>query len=70
LANKKSAGTASATKTPNAGAVISTSRSDLDKTLSKALAQARTLGLTDFAATMLDHCIESLDGFTETVLAK
>jgi hypothetical protein len=70
LANKKSAGTASASTAPNAGAITSTSRSDLDKTLSKALAQARILGLTDFAATMLDHCIESLDGFTESVLGK
>jgi hypothetical protein len=28
------------------------------------------LGLTEFAAEMLDHCIESLDGFKETVLDK
>lgn len=56
--------------TPKSGKVTSTSRTDLDKTLSKALAQARMLGLTEFAATLLDHCIESLDGFTETVLDK
>lgn len=56
--------------TPKAGKVTSTSRTDLDKTLSKALAQARMLGLTEFAAEMLDLCIESLDGFTETVLDK
>ena len=56
--------------TPKSGKVTSTSRTDLDKTLSKALAQARMLGLTEFAATLLDHCLESLDGFTETVLDK
>jgi hypothetical protein len=52
------------------GAVQSTSRTDLDKTLSKALAQARLLGLIDFAAEVLDLCIDRLDGFTETVLTK
>jgi hypothetical protein len=52
------------------GAVQSTSRKDLDKTISKALAQARLLGLTDFAAEVLDLCIDRLDGFTETVLDK
>jgi hypothetical protein len=49
-----------------AGAVTSTSREDLDKTLSKAIAQARILGLTEFAAQVLDVAIESLDGFKET----
>jgi hypothetical protein len=68
LVNKKS--DAKKEATPKAGKVTSTSRTDLDKTLSKALAQARMLGLTEFAATMLDHCIESLDGFKETVLDK
>jgi hypothetical protein len=68
LVNKKSEAKNDAT--PKAGKVTSTSRTDLDKTLSKALAQARMLGLTEFAATMLDLCIESLDDFTETVLAK
>lgn len=48
-----------------AGEVKSTTREALDKTLSKAIAQARLLGLTEFAAEMLDLCIESLDGFTE-----
>jgi hypothetical protein len=52
------------------GAVQSTSRTDLDKTLSKAMAQARLLGLTDFAAELVDLCIDRLDGFKETVLAK
>ena len=68
LVNKKS--DAKKDATPKAGKVTSTSRTDLDKTLSKALAQARMLGLTEFAAEMLDHCIESLDGFKETVLDK
>jgi hypothetical protein len=54
---------------PKAGKVTSTTRDELDKTLSKALAQARTLGLTDFAADVLDMCIERLDGFKETVLS-
>ena len=68
LVNKKSDDKKDAT--PKAGKVISTTRAELDKTLSKALGQARALGLLEFAATMLDHCIESLDGFKETVLDK
>lgn len=52
------------------GAVQSTSRTDLDKTLSKAMAQARLLGLLDFAADLVDLCQDRLDGFTETVLTK
>jgi hypothetical protein len=47
------------------GKVESTSRAELDKTLSKALKQARILGLTEFAANILDLCIESLDNFAE-----
>lgn len=58
------------TSTKASGAVQSTSRKDLDKTLSKALAQARLLGLTEFAADVLDLCVDCLDGFTETVLDK
>jgi hypothetical protein len=53
-----------------AGGVTSTTRDDMDKTISKALAQARLLGLTEFAADVLDLCIERLDGFRETVLVK
>ena len=68
LVNKKS--DAKKEATPKAGPVTSTTRESLDKTLSKALAQARALGLTEFAATMLDQCIESLSDFKETVLAK
>ena len=52
------------------GKVTSTSRTDLDKTISKALAQARALGLNEFAADVLDLCLDSLDGFKETVLDK
>lgn len=69
LVNKKSEAKTDA-KTPATGKVTSTSRTDLDKTLSKALAQARLLGLTEFAANLLDHCLESLDGFKETILDK
>jgi hypothetical protein len=47
------------------GKVESTSRAELDKTLSKALKQARLLGLTEFAANILDLCLESLDDFAE-----
>lgn len=53
-----------------AGAVKTTTRADLDKTISKALAQARILGLAEFAADVLDLALESLEGFKETVLDK
>jgi len=58
------------TSTKASGAVQSTSRTDLDKTLSKAMAQARLLGLLDFAADLVDLCQDRLDGFEETVLSK
>jgi len=58
------------TSTKASGAVQSTSRTDLDKTLSKAMAQARLLGLLDFAADLVDLCQDCLDGFEETVLSK
>lgn len=64
---KAGKGTSGGDKT---GGVQSTSRADLDKTISKALAQARMLGLAEFAADMLDLCLDSLDGFKETVLDK
>jgi hypothetical protein len=71
LVNKKSDDKkADAAKTAKSGKVTSTSRTDLDKTLTKALAQARMLGLTEFAGEMLDLCIDSLDDFKETVLDK
>jgi hypothetical protein len=50
---------------PKTGKVETTDRAALDQTLSKALKQARLLGLLDFAAVLLDHCIESLDDFSE-----
>jgi hypothetical protein len=53
-----------------AGPVTSITRDAADKTLSKALAQYRALGLTEFAANLLDVAIDSLDGFKETVLDK
>lgn len=59
--SKKAAAAAAA----KAGAVVSTSREDLDATLVKALQQARALGLTGFAADMLDLAIGALDGFKE-----
>jgi len=68
--NNKKENAGEKVSTPKSGKVTSTSRTDLDKTLSKALGQARMLGLTEFAATLLDHCIESLDDFKETVLSK
>ena len=63
LVNKKSDDKKDATA--KAGKVTSTSRTELDKTLSKALAQARMLKLNEFAAEILDLCIESLDDFKE-----
>ena len=53
---------------PKAGKVIKTDRAELDKTLSKALAQCRALGLSELAADILDLALERLDGFKETVL--
>ena len=51
--------------TAKAGKVQSTTREELDKTISKALQQARLLGLSEFSASMVDLAIESLDGFKE-----
>lgn len=53
---------------PKSGQVISTTHAEFHKTLCKALAQARALTLTGFAADMLDLCLDRLDGFEETVL--
>jgi hypothetical protein len=52
-------------KPSKAGPSTETTRAALDKTLSKALEQARALGLTEFAADMLDLCIDRLDSFKE-----
>lgn len=71
LNNKKDKAEGEAkTSAKASGAVQSTSRTDLDKTLSKAMAQARLLGLLDFAADLVDLCQDRLDGFEETVLSK
>ena len=51
--------------TAKAGKVTSTTREELDKTISKAIAQARILGLSEFSASMVDLAVESLDGFKE-----
>ena len=73
LNNKKDAPESASESKANpksSGGVQSTTRTELDKTLSKAMAQARLLGLTEFAAELVDLCIDRLDGFTETVLDK
>ena len=72
LNNKKSSAndTTDAPTTPKSGKVTSTSRADLDKTLSKAIQQARMLKLSEFAAEILDLCIDSLDGFKEITTDK
>ena len=62
-------GKASGATAKTAGAVKTTDRAALDATLCKALEQARMLGLTEFAAVLLDHCFEALDGFKETEAA-
>jgi hypothetical protein len=66
-AKAKAKAKAGAAATPKAGAVKTTDRAALDATLSKALAQARLLGLDSFAAEILDLCLDALDGFTEVV---
>jgi hypothetical protein len=52
-------------KPSKSGPSTQTTREALDKTLIKALEQARGLGLTEFAAEILDLCIDRLDGFKE-----
>lgn len=48
-----------------AGKVTSTTRAELDKTISKALHQARLIGLEGFAADLIDLCTEALADFKE-----
>ena len=48
-----------------AGTTVTTNESELQKTLQKALKQARTIGCTEFAADLLDLCIERLADFKE-----
>jgi hypothetical protein len=72
LVNAKAKAKAETTKaeTPNAGAVTTTTVAEMHKTLSKALAQARTLNQSTFVADLLDCIIETYPDFTETVLGK
>jgi hypothetical protein len=73
LANKKSADKkAEATKTESvkAGAVTTTTIAEMHKTLSKALAQARTLNQSIFAAELIDFILITYPDFKETVLGK
>ena len=58
-------GGAKSDKATKAGKVTTTTRAELDKTISKALEQARALGLLNFAAELVDLATESLDGFAE-----
>lgn len=51
----------------SSGAMVSTSREALDKTICKALQQMRLLGLTELAANTLDLMIDSLDNFSESI---
>jgi hypothetical protein len=51
--------------TGKAGPSSETTRAALDATLSKAIKQARLLGLLEFAAELVDICADSLDGFKE-----
>jgi len=51
-----------------AGAPTVVNRAELQKTLSIALAQARSLNLDLLAASILDVCLEQFDGFKETIL--
>lgn len=65
----KAAAKDTASDTPKAkakaGKVSTTTRAELDKTITKVLQQARLLNLTDFAGDILDVCIDRLDGFKE-----
>jgi len=62
---KDSAEGAAAKPKAKAGKVSTTTRAELDKTITKVLQQARLLNLTDFAGDILDVCIDRLDGFKE-----
>ena len=73
LANKKSADKkAEATKTESvkAGKVEVTTIAEMHKTLSKALAQARILNQSIFAAELIDFILITYPDFKETVLGK
>ena len=74
LANKKTADTKTAdtseAKTSTSGKVETTDVPALHKTLSKALAQARILNQSLFAADLIDLIVDTWPEFKETVLAK
>jgi hypothetical protein len=53
-----------------AGAVTTTTIAEMHKTLSKALAQARTLNQSIFAAELIDFILITYPDFKETVLGK
>lgn len=56
---------AKADSTTKAGSVQSTNREALIATLSKALQQARIIGMLEFSADLLDMCIDRIDNFKE-----
>ena len=72
LANKKTAAKSDAKSDAKtkAGSVTETNVPELHKTLSKALAQARILNQTIFAADLVDLITDTWPEFKETVLAK
>ncbi len=63
-------GTGEATDKPKSGTVTTTTVAELHKTLSKALAQARILNQTIFAADLVDLITDTWPDFKETVLNK
>jgi len=73
LANKKSAdkkAETAKTESVKAGKVEVTTVAEMHKTLSKALAQARILNQTIFAAELIDFILITYPDFKETVLSK
>jgi len=71
LANKQTADTKKADDAkPKSGAVEKTDIPALHKTLSKALAQARLLNQTLFAADLVDLITDTWPDFKETILSK
>lgn len=73
LVNVKAKAKADATakaESVKAGAVTTTTIAEMHKTLSKALAQARTLNQSIFAAELIDFILITYPDFKETVLSK
>ena len=67
LASKAKPETVKTETTGKTGKVETTDRAALDATLNKVIKQARLLGLTEFAVSILDLALESLDKFVEVV---